>query len=334
LTLTVITVFVNIFITFFVSAYKFQNAVDATGNTLVGAVFLPLIITWIVSRLKRNRNAETFTKILLIVSLIVMLSNCGNMARVVTERSRTQGNYNELRSDYYDEKKVKYDRNISPPSSPILFQPMFVWNDTEPTFQGTGFFVLSSDKRTAAVTSSHFIDADGSHLRKAYWLNIVAQEKIEPVAYFTRIWGKLGNGGSDSPTDLRSDYLIMPPENVVPDSCVLELDSRVRLKAYEGVWFPNKDSRSSTGYTLVDGMVTETQKNYHTVVLRDYVEFQSQSGSPIISKITGRVIGTLSRAGYTETNKPIMYLAPSHSIKDAVDEDAEFPDLFEAIGKK
>ncbi|QTA93169.1 peptidase domain-containing protein [Desulfonema magnum] len=235
--------------------------------------------------------------------------------------------------NYYNEEKVKYDGNISAPSSPILFQPMFVWNDAEPTFQGTGFFVSSSDKQIAAVTSSHFIDTEGSRLKKAYWLNI-SEERFEPVASFARIWGKLGNGGSDFPMDLRYDYLIMPPENAVPDSCVLELDDRVRLKRHEGVWFPNKDPQSPAGYTLVDGMVTETQENYHAVILKDHVEFQSQSGSPVISKLTGKVIGTLSRAGYTEKNKPVMYLAPSHSIKHAVDGDAKLTDLSEAVGKK
>src|SRR6516164_10413107 len=50
---------------------------------------------------------------------------------------------------------------MKPPGKEILFQPMLVWEGSEPTYQGTGFFVKAPNGKIAAVTSAHFIERDG-----------------------------------------------------------------------------------------------------------------------------------------------------------------------------
>ena len=48
---------------------------------------------------------------------------------------------------------------------------------------------------------------------------------------------------------------------------------------------------------MVTGTVVEADVKYVTVILDQPITLLSQSGSPIISQATGRVIGTLSRGG-------------------------------------
>src|SRR5262245_58094633 len=93
--------------------------------------------------------------------------------------------------------------DITPPDKPILFQPLFEYAGREPMAQGTGFFVRAAGGRVAAVTSAHFLDFDGTALRRAHWLHIASGDL---VATFTKSWGTPGRAGTMSPPDLRSDH--------------------------------------------------------------------------------------------------------------------------------
>jgi hypothetical protein len=127
---------------------------------------------------------------------------------------------------------------VKPPSKEILFQPMFVWENSEPTFQGTGFFVKAPGGKVAAVTSLHFLNVEGPHLREARWLSLTTDK---PTAVLDRSWGPPGKTGvirvaagkdcNGKPIiftvpwlDKRTDCLLMPVPAGIPASVVLELD--------------------------------------------------------------------------------------------------------------
>jgi hypothetical protein len=206
---------------------------------------------------------------------------------------------------------------------------MFIWRTGAPTHQGTGFFATAPDGRVAAITSSHFLDRHGPALLEARWLDIRTQA---PVATFKLSWGPPGTGSTDTPTlDLRRDYLLLPVQDRVPGDLVLELDPRAQPEVKERIWFPNKDKTAPLGYRLVTGTVVAADVKYVSVILDQPVPLVSQSGSPIISQATGRVIGTLSRGGQ-ERGQTLLILAPASALLEALTK-SDFPPLRQVIGR-
>src|ERR1700689_3787088 len=52
-------------------------------------------------------------------------------------------------------------RPVEPPNQPILFQPMLIWQDAQPTQQGTGFLAKAPGGKVVGVTSGHFLNRQG-----------------------------------------------------------------------------------------------------------------------------------------------------------------------------
>ena len=231
-------------------------------------------------------------------------------------------------------------QRVRAPDRPVLFQPMLLWQGADATFQGTGFFAKAPGGKVAAVSSAHFLDFDGPPLMEAKWLDV---RTSKPVASFTRSWGKPGDGGSNEPSpDLRTDYWIMPVEAKDADGgdadaraaavAALELDTRDKPALGEKVWLPDKDPKAKHGFNLVEGAVVETDVKYSLVQLAGEIKLQSQSGSPIISQRTGKVIGTLSRGG-TRNGKSFLLLAPMAPVARVLADAKELPQLRHVIGK-
>jgi hypothetical protein len=219
---------------------------------------------------------------------------------------------------------------LSPPNTPILFQPLFIWQAYAPSRQGTGFFARAPDGRVVAVTSAHLVDPQGPALLEARWLDL---RTGNPVAVLTRSWGPPGKGGTDTPTsDLRSDYLLLPVQVPIPPDQVLELDPRPTPEIQERVWFPNKDQSAPLGYRLVAGAVAAAAVKCLTVILDQPIALTSQSGSPIISQTTGRVIGTLSRGG-RERGRTVLLLTPAAALLKALTGHQAIPLLRQVIGR-
>ncbi|HPF38460.1 MAG TPA: hypothetical protein P5081_24775 [Phycisphaerae bacterium] len=216
------------------------------------------------------------------------------------------------------------------PTGPFLFQPYFYYGDEEPSANGTGFLVRAPGGRVAAIASAHFVNFEGEPLNVVKWLSI---SDWTPMLTFEKSWGLPGNGGvADGMTiDLRMDYLILPVEQRVPNNWVLKLDKRGAPEKKEIVWFPNKTDDAEIGYVWVNGFVLEAEPTHIFVVLDQAVAFQSQSGSPVISSVTGRVIGTISRVSSYE-GRPVLWLTPAASIREALQAATEFPALKDVIG--
>ena len=198
-----------------------------------------------------------------------------------------------------------------PPSTSILFQPKFVWANSDVSLQGTGFIIEGFNGQALAVTSSHYLNFKGPALIKVEWLGV---NSSGVVVTMTSSWGRPGNAATTEPLDLRSDYLIMPTEGDVPEESVLELDERTSVRLGERVWLPNKDG-SPVGYTLIEGVVEEAEKGYLYVILRQPTALISQSGSPLISQLSGKVIGLVSRGGALMTGETAIILTPVTEIR-------------------
>jgi hypothetical protein len=262
---------------------------------------------------------------------------------------------------------------VKPPGKEIVFRPMFVWETGEPTCPGSGFFVKAPGGKVAAVTCSHFLDRDGPRLLEARWL-IPADRKA--TAVFDRSWGKPGaarvtrmivgreNGGKpitmdvDDP-DKRTDYLLMPARGGVPPGVVLELDSRPSPEVGERVYFHDIDTFGQKDYAVVEGEVAVAAPEGFQVMLFREIEPKSQCGSPVISQVTGKVVGLVAATGESDAGAGGLVMAalkakrgqagnakqgaeptrrlrltPAGEILKTLEEEKEFPPLRDVIGKK
>jgi hypothetical protein len=182
-----------------------------------------------------------------------------------------------------------------------LYQPLFFWDGAEPSYQGTGFFARAPNGKVVAVTSLLFLYDEEPALLEARWLDVRTEK---PVASFTRSWGRPPAFDPDRPiVDLPKDFLLMPVAEGVSIPSVLELDPQPRPDLDETVWFSDKDPEAPRGFRPIAGIVAEITDERTTVFLEKPFEPESQSGSPIISQRTGKVIGILAGGGNWADNR-------------------------------
>jgi len=207
---------------------------------------------------------------------------------------------------------------------------MLIWEGGNPTHQGTGFLATTPGGQVVGITSAHFVNFDGPPLLEVRWLRIGT---AQAVARFDRSLGPPGSAGLTEPKlDLRPDYLLLVGHVSASEVKTLELDERPNPEIGEKVWLPNKDPAAESGYRLIPGTVGAAAPTHSAVHFRQAFKLQSQSGSPVISQRTGKVIGTLSRG--TETPKGlILFLTPARAILDAM-EAKDRPKLKDVIGTK
>jgi hypothetical protein len=184
------------------------------------------------------------------------------------------------------------------------------------------------------MTCAHFLDFDGPALKEIAWLDVRTHD---PIARMSKSWGPPGDGGkSDTQRviDLRSDYHLLPVSEAVPDDVVLDLDPRALPEINEPIWFPDKDPMAESGYQIVSGKVVAASAAFHTVELDRRIKPVSQSGSPIISQRTGKVLGIRGRVMMFGNGKIHLYLVPSRSLLDRLEKEKETPALQDVVGHK
>jgi hypothetical protein len=148
---------------------------------------------------------------------------------------------------------------------------------------------------------------------------------------FTRHWGRPGQGGTLTPTDLRDDYLLLPTRaRQVPADAVLTLDRRDKPAANERVWLPVKDVEAAYGHQLVEGTVTARKDKYIIVKLGERLSLASLNGAPVISQRTGQVIGALSRGGRLG-EQTLLILTPARALRQAMREAESAMPLIDAF---
>ncbi len=218
---------------------------------------------------------------------------------------------------------------LSPPEGSLLFQPTFYFANGKKTQQGTGFIVSGKNGEPVGVTSAHFLNFEGPQMLEAEWVAI-PDENV--AARFIYSLGPPGDAGQTEPLDLRTDYLILIGDRNPQMTNMLVLDERAQPDVGERIWFPNKDWNDPVGHVFVTGTVEESGNEYSYIALDEEIELQSQSGSPVISQKTGKVIGTLSRGGH-EDGVTCLILCPAKGIASIIASDPATVELKEAVGK-
>ncbi|MFN7020672.1 MAG: hypothetical protein ACK4WH_04995 [Phycisphaerales bacterium] len=208
-------------------------------------------------------------------------------------------------------------RPVAPPTGNIVLMQRFDFADGSQDLLGTAFFARTPGGRVVGVTSAHFLDFDGPCLKSATWITRDGDE----IGFATHSLGRPGNAGilTDTLVDLRSDYLLLhPARDINPAAAgyaVLEFDARAGPAAGERVWLPIAGDflDDSDPPRLIAGFVDLADPGAFIVVLDERLELIAESGSPIISQNTGKVIGILSRGGTSE-GKTRLFVAPSSGV--------------------
>ncbi len=132
----------------------------------------------------------------------------------------------------------------------------------------------------------------------------------------------------------------------VPAGVVLELDPRTAIDPNERVYFHDKCAFGQKNYAILEGLLIRTAPEQYEVMLYQDIRPESQSGSPVISQATGKVIGIVAEAGASGgdvtsmllgvggRSPRILVLTPSSAILKALEECRDFPLLRDVIGKK
>jgi Zn-dependent protease len=229
---------------------------------------------------------------------------------------------------------MKHDHVVPPGrDKQLLAQPQLDFADGSVTHQGSAFFVHAPHGETAAVTASHYLDQTGPALLHVWLLSVTAAEPT-PLADSTVGWGSPGIGGlrgANEVTDLRDDRILLPvtvDERLVH---VLDLDDRPGPTVDERVWFPDKQQSEPGGFRLIEGTVLQIEKRFILVRLDTALQMQSQSGSPVISQVNGKVLGLLGGAT-DEPGSTLLFLNPATELRKALD-DTWRPILSTVVGK-
>jgi hypothetical protein len=270
----------------------------------------------------------TFLHALLVVAFL-LLAGCSDPAPTPPPVVEAPTDPAESASAAEPEVEELAEPEASPPAGGLICQPTFHFEGGDSTQQGTGFFAAAADGEVLGVTSAHFIDFEGAKMVSAAWHSV---EDNAVIASFTHSYGPPGNAGDELTGDMREDYLIFSGGDVATAHNVLALDERAQPEVGEPIWFPNKNASADWGHQIISGKVTETEAKFSLVTLDKYITLRSQSGSPIISQRTGKVIGTLSRGGM-DRGRTVLILCPSKGILDMIAKTPGKQVLADAIGK-
>lgn len=222
---------------------------------------------------------------------------------------------------------------VPQPPGKFLFQPYLYYEFKEPRADGTGFFVRLGDGRTFAIMSSNVLRL---HDTKLTGIRALSIGDWAPIAALGRSWGKPGNGGldgDDPDKDLRTDRLIMPVDERISDDRWLTLDGRKGPSVGEPVYFPDKMESEPRGYNWINGTVSDVGIGYIRVNLDSSKTLYTPEGSPVISAVTGRVIGSVSRFGKVR-QKTVLWLCPAASLQEAIDSADSQPALCDVVSGK
>ncbi|WP_414660007.1 hypothetical protein [Horticoccus sp. 23ND18S-11] len=199
--------------------------------------------------------------------------------------------------------------DASRPDGKLLFQPQFLWANSETTLQGTGY-VIAHEGKTYGVTSIHFLNFNAGGLHSATWLDVYSER---PLATFRTSLGRPLRTAITTPRHVADDFLLLPLTGALDEGTKLQLEAVERYEVGTAFWFPNKSRDHEAGYVWIEARVVEDAGHLIKVRLGEAVTPQSQSGSPLLNAATGKVAGMVNGAE-EENGRTILVLCPARAI--------------------
>lgn len=195
------------------------------------------------------------------------------------------------------------DRPPQRPPQPFLLVPQEQGARSAPVPCLAGL-VQAPAGGVVAVTCEQALVAPPAPVRAVQWLTLSSQA---PLAMSTTSWGLPHHG-----------VLLLPMPLPGPEVQGLTLETRTRLLLGERIWFPNRDATAQGGYQLVPGVVTSTAFDQVVVRLHQPIARQAQLGSPVLSQLTGHVIGFLAAWNTNTDTVMSLQLIPTWVLRQAL----------------
>jgi len=181
-----------------------------------------------------------------------------------------------------------------PPNGRVVVSQVLTYADGESDWVGSGFFVRSARGRIVGVTALHLVDLEGLALERVDWVTAMLDEIGSTVVSF----GPPGREIDERKSDYASDFVLLLKTGEAPMAVEpLEMDDREVARG-EPVWIASEDLSGDLDVRWVGGTVVAAEAQGIVVALdAPESDLNGMSGSPLVSRLTGKVVGILSAAG-------------------------------------
>jgi hypothetical protein len=206
------------------------------------------------------------------------------------------------------------------PEPPIALQEWARYEDEPSRLAGSGFLFVTSGGIVVGATTAHSLDLGNSaHVLESVAFRIAGRD--DPVAVFSVFFGRPGRPRLLG-MDLTIDYVLLEPGSGLAEAPVLEADPRgspqpgERVVLYSGL----------DGESMFEGSVLAVGDRGAWIVMDGNFEPGLMSGSPVLSKHTGQVVGMALAATVREGNL-LLGIHPIGSLVAKAESAASFPSL-------
>jgi hypothetical protein len=175
------------------------------------------------------------------------------------------------------------------PSGVRGFEEWAVYSRQPGTLAGSGFMLALDDGRVVGVTTAHSLSLHDPE-RPLERIRFQSPGRSEVVADFSRLYGSPGVARSGN--DMTVDYVLLQPDQPVDSRWVLRPDERGAAQPGERVALVSGLS-SADGPRVLDGVVQSVDSRAIWIVMDGLFNPSLMSGSPFVSRYTGRVVGML-----------------------------------------
>ncbi len=189
------------------------------------------------------------------------------------------------------------------------FQEWMSFRGELDSLAGSGFLLALDDGRTVGVTTAHSLGVLGDGTSRLEAVRFKLPGQVSAIACFTRLHGRPGVARTGA--DLTVDYVLLQPEGYVDARWVLRPDDR-------GAPQPGERVALLSGSRSLDGVVQSVDEQAVWVTMDSLFNPALMSGSPFVSRHTGRVVGMLI-AGAVRGPLPTRLILGAHPIGSIVE---------------
>jgi hypothetical protein len=191
---------------------------------------------------------------------------------------------------------------------------------------GSGFFFSLANGEIAGATTSHSVSI-GNASRPLERIALGIAGHAEFVAEFDTMRGQPGR--RLKPENLTKDYLLLYVDLPIALNLVLEPDPRGTPQPGERVSLYSGLGDGQGGPHVLEGTVQSVDEKAVWILMDDWFNPGSMSGSPFISQHTGKVVGMVV-VGSPRLGRLLIGAHPIGSLVDLAESASEFPKLREA----
>jgi hypothetical protein len=175
------------------------------------------------------------------------------------------------------------------PSGARAFEEWAVYLGEPDTLVGCGFLLVLEDGCVVGVTTAHSLSLRNP-ARPLVRVRFQSSGRGEVVADFGRLFGPPGVARNGD--DMTVDYVLLQPDRPVDARWVLRPDDRGTAQPGERVALISGLGNADKP-RLLDGVVQSVDSNAVWIAMDGLFNPSLMSGSPFVSRHTGRVVGML-----------------------------------------